>query len=175
MRKEIDMKTYTALFAIDVPHYGSYDIEAGDDDAAIAAAEALYKADRVVYDDPAWDYAGVARIVHIEDPDGNMIVEDKALDECFIRYGGEADRLLCDNAANMLAALQEIAKTPLWGERIEDEDTRSTLADAGEYDLDDDEYNPCGDAEHDQLRDAVEAARAAIAFMEQSNGAGGRS
>lgn len=100
------MKKYTALFAIDVPHYGSYDIEAQDDDAAIAAAEALYKAGRVQYDDPTWEYAGVARIVHIEDPDGDMIIEDKALDECFIRYGGEADRLLCENAQSMLNVLE---------------------------------------------------------------------
>jgi len=169
------MKKYTALFAIDVPHYGFHDIEAEDDQAAITGAESLFKADTVEYPDPEWANAVCARIVHIADPDGRVIAYDKPLDPCFVRCGGEADRLLCDNAAAMLAALKEIAKTPLWGERIEDEDIKNTLAEAGEYDLDDDEYNPSGDAECEQLRDAVEAARTAIAFLEQSGDAGERS
>ena len=105
------MKTYTTLFAIDVPHYGCHDIEAEDDQAAIAAAEALHKADGVTYYDPSWEYATCARIVHIEDPDGKIIVNDKALDNHFLRSGGEADKLLCDHAANLLYALKQIAES----------------------------------------------------------------
>jgi hypothetical protein len=159
------MKTYTTLFAIDVPHYGCHDIEAEDDQAAIAAAEALHKADGVTYYDPSWEYATCARIVHIEDPDGKIIVNDKALDNHFLRSGGEADKLLCDHAANLLYALKQIAETPLWGEPIEDEEIKNTLAQTGEYDLEDDEYTPSGDTEHDQLRDVVETARVVMATL----------
>ena len=169
------MKIYTALFAIDVPHYGSHDIEAEDDQAAIAAAEALNKADGVEYYDPSWENAVCARIVHIEDPDGNIIVYDKALDNHFLRSGGEADRLLCDNATELLKALKTIADTPLWGERIEDEALKNELAEVCEYDLEDDEYTPSGDTEHDQLRDVVETARAAMAALVQSGYGGAQS
>lgn len=50
------MKTYSVLYAVDVPHYGFHDIEAEDDRAAIAAAEALHKANGVEYYDPSWEY-----------------------------------------------------------------------------------------------------------------------
>jgi hypothetical protein len=87
------MKTYTVLFAVDVPHYGSHDIKAEDDQAAIVAAEALYRRLGVPCPDPSWEYAACARIVHIEAPDGTIIVSDKALDNHFLRSGGEADTL----------------------------------------------------------------------------------
>jgi hypothetical protein len=102
------MKKYTALFAINVPHYGFHDIEAGDDQGAIAATEALYKADTVQYDDPEWANAVCARIVHITDPDGRVIAYDKPLDPCFVRSGGDADRLLCDSAADMLKTIDTL-------------------------------------------------------------------
>ena len=162
------MKTYTALFAIEVHHYGFHAIEAEDDQAAITGAESLFKADTVEYPDPEWANAVCARIVHITDPDGRVIAYDRPLDPCFVRSGGEADRLLCDKAGAMLEAIREIARTPLWGERIEDEDLKVTLAETGEYDLDGDEYFPSADAEHDQLRDVVETARAMLAELEDA-------
>jgi hypothetical protein len=39
-RSEEAMKTYTVLFAEDVPHYGAAEIEAEDDAAALEAAKA---------------------------------------------------------------------------------------------------------------------------------------
>ena len=100
------MNTYTVLFAIDVPHYCKRDIEAENDEAAIAAAGALYNTLGVPCYDPEWDNTGCARIVYIDDPGGETVAHDIPLDDCFIRYGGEAERLLCENAKEMLAALE---------------------------------------------------------------------
>jgi len=102
------MKTYKALFATDVPHYGFHDIEAEDDQAAIATAEALHKANGVECYDPSWEYAACARIVHIEAPDGTIIVKDRALDGFFLRSGGEAARILCDCAEALLRDLETL-------------------------------------------------------------------
>jgi hypothetical protein len=73
------MKTYTVLYAEDVPHYGSHDIEAENDQAAIEAAVALHARGDVSLNEAAWDSTVCARIVHIEDPDGNIIEKDKPL------------------------------------------------------------------------------------------------
>jgi hypothetical protein len=58
------MKTYSVLFAEDVPHCGSAEIEAAEDAAAIETA----KADEVtaVAHDPDWSWTVCRRIVHIE-------------------------------------------------------------------------------------------------------------
>jgi hypothetical protein len=37
------MKTYTVIFAQDVPHYGSVEIEAKNDEAAIRRAKAYWR------------------------------------------------------------------------------------------------------------------------------------
>jgi hypothetical protein len=166
------MKTYKVLYAEDVPHYGYHDIEAEDDQAAIEAAVAFHESGDVSLYEAAWDSSVCARIVHIEDPDGNIIAEDKPLDDYFLRGGGQADRLLCDAAENLFKALKKIAVTPLWGERIEDEDRKRDPAIVLEYDLEDDEYTPSGDTEHDQLQDVVETARAAVAPVLQSASTG---
>jgi hypothetical protein len=111
MRKEIDMKKYTALFAIDVPHYGTHDIEAEDDDAAIDAAHGLHRADAAPCYDPEWQYAACARIVHLLDPEGRVIAHDVRLDNCFVDYGGAIERLLWDNAKDMLDVLEHAIET----------------------------------------------------------------
>ena len=105
------MKTYTVLYAEDVPHYGFHDIEAENDQAAIEAAITLHKRGEVSLPEAHWDSTVCARIVHIEDPDGNIIVDDKPLDDYFIRGGGQADRLLCDTAEDMLAVLEYAIET----------------------------------------------------------------
>jgi len=107
------MKTYTVLYAQDVPHYGFHNIEAENDQAAIEAAIALHERGDLSLTEAAWDSTVCARIVHIEDPDGNILEKDKPLDEYFLRGGGEADRLLCDAAEDMLGALQ-YADNPYW-------------------------------------------------------------
>jgi hypothetical protein len=103
-KEEPIMKTYTVLFAEDVPHYGAAQIEAENDAAAVEAAKAFDLSD--VTDDPAWEYSVCRRIVNIEDTDGEIIAEEISLDDCFLRYGGEKDRLLCDVAPELLDALE---------------------------------------------------------------------
>lgn len=98
------MKTYSVLFAEDVPHYGATEIEAEDDAAALEAAKAYDFSS--VTTDPEWENSVSKRIVYIEDPDGNTICHDLPLDDYDLRHGGDKQRLLCDAAADMLAALQ---------------------------------------------------------------------
>ena len=93
------MKTYTVLYAEDVPHYGSHDIKAKNDQAAIEAAIDAAR---------DWDGSFCARIVHIEDPDGNIIEQDRPLDDYFLPSGGESDRRLCDSAKELLEALETL-------------------------------------------------------------------
>lgn len=99
------MKSYTVLYAEDVPHYGIAEIEAADDGQALTAARADDFACVVL--EPEWCNAFCRRIVEIVDEDGQVIAEDIALDGCFVRYGGEPDRRLCDMAPELLEALRE--------------------------------------------------------------------
>jgi len=48
------MKTYTVLYAEEVPHYGAHEIQAENDDAAIEAAIALHERGSVTFDDAQW-------------------------------------------------------------------------------------------------------------------------
>jgi hypothetical protein len=63
--------------------------------------------------------------------------------------------------AQLRAALQEIAATPLWGEEIADATLRAAYQEAHEYD--EDGFAPSCDTESTMLRDAVELARAVLA------------
>jgi hypothetical protein len=105
------MKTYTVLYAEDVPHYGQAEIEATDDDAAIEAARKVYAEGSLDLYDPDWDNTICKRIVHIEDQDGEIIAEDIAIDSYYLSHG-EPQRRLCEAAATMLEALeaQEMAE-----------------------------------------------------------------
>jgi hypothetical protein len=101
-----NMKTYTVLFAEDVPHYGTAEIEAHDDAAALQAAKAYPLSD--VTNDGEWENSACKRVVWIEDAEGNTIAEDISLDDCFLRHGGDKERALCDAAAAMLDALEAL-------------------------------------------------------------------
>jgi hypothetical protein len=98
------MKTYSILFAEDVPHYGVVELEAKDDAAALEAAKAYDLSE--VTNDPEWENSVCRRIVHIEDPQGNTVSYDVPLDDYFLRHGGEKERLLCDAAAEMRDVLE---------------------------------------------------------------------
>lgn len=100
------MKTYSVLYAEDVPHYGTHEIEAENDEAAIEAAIAYHEAGSATVDDPSWNSSVCARIVNIQGPDGDIIDEDRPLDAYFIRAGGEPDRILCDAAEELLQSLE---------------------------------------------------------------------
>jgi hypothetical protein len=80
-----EVKTYTAHYAEDVPHYATVELTAATDDAAIALAKALTSDDQQIQMfDADWSAAVCRRIVQIEAPDGTIIAEDLALDECRI-------------------------------------------------------------------------------------------
>lgn len=98
------MKTYSALFAEDVPHYGVVEIEANDDEAALEAAKTVDVS--VAADDPEWENAVCRRIVYLTDSDGRTVAEDVSLDDTFMRYGGEREYRLCQAAPELLDAAQ---------------------------------------------------------------------
>lgn len=98
------MRTYSVLFAEDVPHYGCAEIQAEDDAAALEVAKA-YDVSQVTLD-PEWENSVCKRIVYLDDPAGNTIFNDVPLDNYDLRYGGDKERALCDAAQDMLAALE---------------------------------------------------------------------
>jgi hypothetical protein len=98
------MKTYSVLFAQDVPHYGTAHIEAEDDAAALEAAKAFDLSD--VTNDPEWENSVCKRIVSLDDPEGNTIINDVPLDNYDLRHGGDKERALCDAAQDMFDALE---------------------------------------------------------------------
>jgi hypothetical protein len=97
-------KTYTAIYAVDVPHYGTARIEAPDDTHALAVAKAFDTGG--IHNESCWEDSLCERIVSIEDASGAVIAYDIPLDKYFLRNGGEKERRLCDAASAMLEALQ---------------------------------------------------------------------
>ncbi len=110
------MKTYSVLFAEDVPYHGTAEIEAADDAGAVEAAKACDVSANTT--DPDWNNGFCKRIVYIQAENGELVDADIPLDDCFVRYGGEPERILCDAAAELLRTLRTIAAIPLWGESI---------------------------------------------------------
>jgi hypothetical protein len=98
-QRRTDMKIYSVLYAEDVPHYGTAEIEAETDTEAIAKA----KAGPFETDDPDWNNTVCRRIVHIEGPAG-IIAEDVPLDPCTLIYG-EDKRQLSESAPELALAL----------------------------------------------------------------------
>lgn len=83
------MKSYTVLFAEDVPHYGSVTVVAENDASALAHAKAFWrdaKARPTV--DPDWSGSVCHRIVHIEDESGRVVAVDVALDDFVLERRG---------------------------------------------------------------------------------------
>lgn len=101
------MKTYTVLYAEDVPHYGTVDIDAKSDQAAIAIAKGRDDISDITTD-PAHNDTVSQRIVHIQDPDGNIIAQDIALDTYALMVG---DHSLFAAAEEMLSILQFAVET----------------------------------------------------------------
>jgi hypothetical protein len=104
------MKTYTVLFAEDVPHYGTAEIEAENDEAALEAAKACDISE--VTNDPSWGNSVSKRIVYMQDADGLTVCEDVPLDN--YRLGFESERAemlealeLCEEVLSDLARLDD--------------------------------------------------------------------
>jgi hypothetical protein len=95
---------YSVLFAEDVPHYGTVEIEADNDQEAIERARAYDFGDVAL--EAEWNNSACKRIIHIEDPEGKIVADDISLDGVFIRDGGEDAMRLCDSAEEMLKALE---------------------------------------------------------------------
>jgi hypothetical protein len=99
------MKTYSILYAEEVPHYTAHEIQAKNDAEAIELARA--------FDwfgppsDPDHHSAVLRRIVYIEDDAASEIVDENIpLDNWFLREGDEKRQALYDAAADMLEALR---------------------------------------------------------------------
>lgn len=142
------MKTYTVRFAQDVPHYGTVEIEAENDEGALAKARAFWE--RVQQGEEDWplydaqhDSALLDRIVEItEGDDDREVSRDVALDTYTLAHTPtEQDARLIQNIKPVYQALKQIA-----GLEIDRFKTN--------------------DAEHDALFATIETARVAVAAIE---------
>ena len=108
------MKTYTVLFAQDVPHYGSIEIAATGDEDALAKARVHWE--RAQRGEEPWplteaqhDSAVLARIVEITDETERQVAADIRLDTYFLTIAPtDLSVKLIENASQMHAALKEI-------------------------------------------------------------------
>ena|ERR1017187_5638874 len=69
------MKTFTVIYAEDVPHYALGEIEARRPKEAVGKARKLDTDTFTAYD-PDWSGAVSRRIVSIENPDGRTVAHD---------------------------------------------------------------------------------------------------
>ncbi len=105
------MKTYTLLYAEDVPHYAHGEVEARGPKDANARARKLDTESLTAYE-PDWSGAVCRRIVSIEDPDDDVIAEAIPLDDFVLHNADAGMRLKLDAAEAMFDALcaQEMAE-----------------------------------------------------------------
>ena len=105
------MKTYTVIYAEDVPHYAHGEIEARGPKDAIAKARKIDTETFTAYD-PDWSGAVCSRIVSIEDHHGNVVAQDISLDNYVLHHADADKRLKLDAAEAMFEALcaQEMAE-----------------------------------------------------------------
>jgi hypothetical protein len=112
------MKTYTVLFAHDVPHYGSVEIDATGDVEALAEARAHWERVQRDRDEEPWplteaqhDSAVLARIVEITDETGRQVAADVRLDTYLLSVAPtDLSVKQIENASPMYAALIEIIR-----------------------------------------------------------------
>jgi hypothetical protein len=96
------MKTYTALFAEDVPHYCAVEIEAETDEQAIKQAKGFHGKFDIDFDDPDWNNPVCQRIVHILDNTGVEVATDISLDGHHLL----TDSKVCDAIQHALECLR---------------------------------------------------------------------
>ena len=112
------MKTYTVLFARDVPHYGSVEVNATGDVDALAKAKVHWKRVQRDRDEEPWpfteaqhDSAVLARIVEIIDETGRQVAADIRLDTYLLSVAPtDLSVKQIENASPMYAALIEIVR-----------------------------------------------------------------
>jgi len=107
------MKTYTVLYAQDVPHYCTHKIHAANDAKALRKAMKYPATHNLIFEDPAWDSPVLLRIVHIEDEKGGIVAADIELDD--FRLSRASDSQACDTRlAGTLRTLRDaIAGLPI--------------------------------------------------------------
>jgi hypothetical protein len=99
------LKTYSVIYAEDVPHYASAEIEARTPKAAIAKARKLDTNTFGAYD-PDWGQAVCRRIVSIEDEAGNDIARDMPLDNYRLEHLTDENTTIRHHAKELLEALE---------------------------------------------------------------------
>jgi hypothetical protein len=115
------MKTYTVLFAQDVPHYGLVEITATGDKDALAKARRYWKRvqrnkEPLPLDEPDYDRAVLDRIVEITDETNRQVTADVRLDTYHLAIAPtELHVKLIENASPMYAALEKIARNAAIG------------------------------------------------------------
>lgn len=110
------MKTYTALFAQDIPHYGSVEIEAKNDADALRRAKKYWRdvnigAEPWPLNDAQYDSAVSARIVLIYDEadERREMAHDVRLDDyILLRARTARDERTLGNAKAIFNALQSV-------------------------------------------------------------------
>jgi len=101
------MKTYTVLYAQDIPHYGSVELEAENDAEIVEAARGYWDATELdPADDPDWNSPVCKRIVEISDEAGRTIAHDLRLDSYHLECVGDEDITIRKYARELLEALE---------------------------------------------------------------------
>jgi hypothetical protein len=99
------MKTYTVLYAADIPHYATFEVQATSTEEAILAAKAQIDYGKVFLEDPDWDGSILERIINIEDDTGGIVAHDIPLDGLSL-LNGDHSRLLYEAAPALIHALR---------------------------------------------------------------------
>jgi hypothetical protein len=101
------MKKYEILYAQDVPHYGTVELEAESDAEIVEAAKAYWNATELdPVDDPDWNNPVCKRIVSIRDEAGNDIALDVRCDDYNLEYITDDEVTIRENATDLLEALE---------------------------------------------------------------------
>jgi hypothetical protein len=101
------MKTYTVIFAQDVPHYGTVDIEAESDDQAIEAARIYWRdVENDPVNDPDWNSSVSKRIVEITDESGKSIANDVRLDSYNLERATDEEIKIRAHAKELLESFE---------------------------------------------------------------------
>lgn len=100
------MKKYEILYAQDIPHYGTVELEAESDAEILEAAKAYWSATDVdPVDDPDWKNPVCKRIVVIRDEAGNEISNDIRCDDYSLEYITDEEVGIREAANEMLDML----------------------------------------------------------------------
>jgi hypothetical protein len=87
------MPKFNFLIGHDVPHYGYVEIVASDPEHALETLKAkpLHEILDNAVTDPAWDSSICARIVNMQDEEGESFFEDTALDNTYAEWSAVTD------------------------------------------------------------------------------------